>query len=435
MIKRVLAFFYTDLQWKLLALGLSVLLWLVSMAMFDPEQNHSYPRPLVLDNLEILENEDVVLLNADALSENIIIGVRAAASLHTLAAEMEMRPSIDFRAVSGREVHAAAAPMEMALPVSVNLPGGFVLHHVYPSEIYVWVDARVRVPFPVEVIQTGVAGAGAELQRVRIDNSFVTLTGPRSIIDRVVRVQVVAEIHGLTESASRIARLMVYDAFGYDMKSYLELSVTETTLHIELFPIQRIAIQPEITGTPALGFAVAGFEVNPAEIDLVGPPERLAEIDALVPSFDLDQANRDFDHFFALTDWLPEGVSLAQGVPTGAHLEVAIEPIQERAFTISRGSIGVFGYMQYSVLSDLAHVTVRVSGPTSIMQTLTAADITLHLNLRNLPIGIHRVPLQVILPSGLRAVGPAPSLEVQIYEPPGNDEEPDYSYPEGTDEE
>jgi YbbR domain-containing protein len=427
MLRRFLSFFYTDVHWKLLALGLSGVLWLVSLADLDREENRFYSRILFLDNQAVLDNENVVFINPHDLPEGINIGVRAPASLHNelmLEALLDIRASIDFRAVIGQEVHDAEGPIDLALPVSVNLPPdlGFVLFNVTPSEVIVRLDARVRSTFPIEVSQTGGVGAGTELQGFRMANTFVTVTGPRSVVERVARVQVLAEIQGLTESTVRTVRLAVYDANGYEITDQLELSVSETNLFVDIFPVHQVAITPEITGTLAPGFAVAEITTYPAEVKLVGTAERLAEIEAIVPVFDLYGANQNSERVFPLAEWLPEGVSLAQGERTAAMLTVVVEPIQERVFTISRGDIAVFGYALYAVLGDPASVSVTVSGPASLIALLTPADVAVQMNLRNWPIGIHHVPLRVHLPPGLRTVGTLPSLEVQIYEPAAPDE-------------
>jgi YbbR domain-containing protein len=418
-LKRALSFFYKDLPWKLLALGLSVLLWLVSPAMFDPAQNHSYTRPLMLDNLNILINEDVVLLNEEALPELVDVGLRAAASEHNALAPETIRAAIDFRAVLGREIHEAGGPVEIALPVGVNLPPGFNLLHTAPFEVVVWLDARVRATFPVEVMQTGDTGPGTELQSLRLANTFVALTGPRSYMERVARVQVSAEVQDLTENTARTVPLTVYDAFGNDMTDLFTLGVSETTLHIDILPVKRVAIIPEITGTLAPGFAVAEITTEPAEITIVGTAAGLAEIDFITPVFDLDGADGDFERVIDLTEWLPEGTAQVRGERAAAYVRVMVEPINERVFTVSRRDIGVFGYALHAVLGDPTFVSVRVSGPESLVAGLTAADVAVRLVLHNYPIGVHRIPLQVILPPGLQLVGAAPSFEVQIYEPAG----------------
>ncbi|MCL2498769.1 MAG: CdaR family protein [Defluviitaleaceae bacterium] len=421
MVKKVVAFFYTDILWKLLALGLSVILWLVSMTMFDPEENKFHPTTLLLDNIAVLEAENVVLLNDyELLTRDIMVGVRAAASQLTPTQMQEIRPSIDFRAVLGWEVHAAEGLTEIALPVSVHLPLGLTLLHTTPFEVIVRLDALIRSSFPVEIIQIGTVGTGAQLESLSVANTSVTLTGPRSVVNQVGRVQVFADVQGLTENVSSSVPITVYDIYGYDITEALTLNVSETVLRKEILHVKRVPFRPVIAGTLAEGFAVAEYEITPTEIYLAGTAERMADIEAIVPIFDLEQASEDFSRVFNINDegWLPVGTALAQGQLSGVYFNVTVEPINERTINILRRNIGVFGgNALYTVQNNPTHVTVRVSGPASRIAQLMPTDITVNLNLHNREIGIHRIPLQVILPSGFHLEGPVPFLEVRIYEP------------------
>ena len=448
--KCLLNFIKTEIPWLLMALGLSVFLWMISMTLLDPEQNESYLRPLSLYNDMVMVTEGVVLLNPEALPDEIRVGVRAPASLHGLEAGLEIIPSIDFRAITRQMVHDADRPITLDLPVSVNAPLEFVVHHVYPSAVTLMFDAFVRASFLVTVHEIGVIAPGLELQRVWTANTSVMLSGPRSVINEVVGVYVVADLNGLAENTTSTMPILAVNAEGHDMSHLLEFNISETTLNIEVLPVKRVEIVPQITGTLAAGFIVSQYTTNPAYVYLTGVAERLAEIEALSPVFDLEQENEDFERVFSLRDWLPEGVQLAQSTLPGAHLSVTVEPIQERTFTIMRGNIGVFGGAQYTIVDAPTHITVRIAGPASRVREMTVADINVALNLGGRTAGTHRVPLQFALPPGIHVVGAVPVWDVHIDDPDTTNNangvvdpppytpdptEPPTSYPDPTDPE
>jgi hypothetical protein len=78
----------------------------------------------------------------------------------------------------------------------------------------------------------------------------------------------------------------------------------------------------------------------------------------------------------------------------------------------SRGAVGL-----YQLVNETAPIRVTVSGPRSLISSLTSDSIDLEFDLRALPIGIHTVPLVVELPPRLSLVGSPPVLVVQIHEP------------------
>ena len=61
------SFFSTDIHWKLIALFLAFLLWIVGSNVNNPHENGSINARLNVANFELLANEGIVLLNEDAL--------------------------------------------------------------------------------------------------------------------------------------------------------------------------------------------------------------------------------------------------------------------------------------------------------------------------------------------------------------------------------
>jgi len=419
--KRIFRFIYTELRWIVLAAGLSLFLWMASMTLLDPEQNAPYLRPLFLYNEGVLTNENLVLLNEFDLPENIVVGVRAPASLHNVLAEAEIRPSIDFRAVLAGEVHAADGPIEVTLPISVNLPPGFVLHHISPPEVRLVLDAYVRSIQRINIIEMGEIAPQTELQRVVAQPENVTLSGPRSVVQRIDSVQIPAQLFGLAETTLRTERVRAIDRYGTDITDLLTFENEETTLTVHILPVRRVDIIPHMQGETAPGFVLTHYWTEPAYVYLVGPPERLDNLPALTPTFALNRAIASSSTTFSIeADYMRRGemelrymgINLARSQSDYIVLHVAIEPLRERNFAINHGNIGVFGGANYTILTETVHVSIR--GAASVIDALTTANITVQLNLHNYGVGTHRIPLDVFLPMGLELVGAPPVLTVRI---------------------
>ena len=114
MIKKILSFFYTDLQWKLMSLLLAVVIWLVAMHLHDPMVNHSLPRNLHIENLQTLERDGLVLLNEYELRDtNINLGIRgnrSAISELTTENLAYFNVYVDMRAVNSALAHQNPVP-------------------------------------------------------------------------------------------------------------------------------------------------------------------------------------------------------------------------------------------------------------------------------------------------------------------------------------
>jgi len=437
MIKRIVSGIFSDFYWKLLAGALAFLLWFVGTYMFNPTQNSSVNIALEHHNIEILANENLYLLNPDALVELIHVGVRAPRNdLDMLTAASAARqaqmivPSVDFRAIDLAAIMAADGPQTVRLDVSVNLYTGFEHIFIRPSFIEVELDVITNQVFSVEPNVVGDVDSGLELRAIRLANNAVTVTGTRTNVARVEKVQVTVDIWGINYDAELPnLRLEVLDFAGNDITDYFQLSVTETTAIVPVWPIVTWPIEIVGVGYPAAGFAVEEIDIEPRQISVTGAATNLNAYDYILVEVDLDGRSESFVERIDLNDLLPTGVFLATDQESGVAAIVGIEPIIERVFSIPQDDIRVFGMgVIYDVITTGLNITVRVSGPSTQLDLMQAGDITLELDLRNRAIGVHTVTLMVDLPEGTILAQNPPTLQVQIHEPAVLDAEEDEPY-------
>jgi len=436
--KRFLSFFYTDVQWKILSLGLAFLLWFVSSIMNDPVQNMPFNfLPLQLHNVGIVTGADLVILNEDALDTTVQVVVHAARSeleaLMEAGAEEQLSrivPSVDFRAINAEAVLSSDGPVTFRLYINANLYAGLTHTSIQPRFIDVQVDAIERRVFPVTADVLNEVGPNFELRPVRLVNNSVTVTGPRTVLATVDSVLVDVDVSGVqSDMEMGNLPLVVLDHNGRDITERVELSVRETTAIVPVWPVHTVELRVQGTGSVATGFAVAAVDIEPVSIDVIGPPELLQELEYLLIQADLDGANDSFTKDVDLKEWLPNGIFLHDGQDPNATLLVTLDPIIRRTFQIPRDDIRVRGATaMYHILSDALSIRIDVAGPSTLVSELNYTEIGLELDLRRLPIGVHDVALTVHLPQGITTALGVPPLQVQIHEPADDDGEEDYDH-------
>jgi len=175
----------------------------------------------------------------------------------------------------------------------------------------------------------------------------------------------------------------------------------------------------------ASGFIVSEIQPSVMTIDVVGLAERLDEIEYIEVPIDIQGLRESTTMPVDTASILPEGLALSRNAPTEITLTVDVEPIQVRTFFVPRRDASFLEYgATYTTISDPPNIRVVVSGPQSIVNGMTANALDIVFDLRNLPVGIHWVPLTVRnLPPGVSLVEPAQTLHVQIYAPAQNDPE------------
>ena len=425
--KKLTSFFFTDIHWKIFSLFLAFLLWLIGSNFSNPLENTSINIQLETHNAEILANAGLVLLNPDALDELITVGVRA--ERRDLEALMEagaavqssmVVPSVDFRAINTTAILEGDDPATVKLPISVNLYESLQHFSIAPRFVELEIDVLAHESFPVQVEILNEVAPTFERRPERVSTARVNVSGPRSYVERVDRVQVSIDVLGLYSDRDIEAPLVVLCQNGYDITAHLELSAREITVTIPVWPVEAVEIEVQSTGAVATGFAVAYYMTWPTRIEVTATPERLQGLEYLLVEVDLNNANATFTKTASVV--LPDGVHLRSGESDNITVEIVIEPIERRRFSVPRDNVRILGMdANYDVLTALQFISVDVSGPRSAIAELTASEIGLELDLRRLPIGTHSVVLGVELPEGITLIQPSPRMQIQINDPAADD--------------
>ena len=425
MIKKILSFFYTDVQWKLISLGLAVVIWFVAMNWHDPSENDNFFHHLQIENIEVLASEGLVLLNYEELQNMLIhVGIRGLRSdLGNLTVADRANyfiPSVDMRAVSSALALESDEPVVDMLTVSVNLLPDFELWFRRPASVGVQLDWLVNATHAVEVDFIGQVRDGFELRTPQLVNSSVTVSGARTHVNKVDNIRVEIDLANAENDIDITSPLMVFDSYGEDITGLVDLSVVETSVRGRVLPVQTVELRVSPIGELAPGFAVAELILSELIVDIVGTADRLSGVEYIELEFDLSDLAESTERYLVFADFLPAGLELSQYAPTEVLAEAVIEPIVTRVFNIARREVSEFGFgVIHQPLDNVQVVRVVVNGSQSVVGDMNARDISVALDLRDLPIGIHQVPLILTstLPLGVSLAEPLQSIEVQIFEP------------------
>jgi len=429
MIKKILSFFYTDLHWKLISLGLAFVIWFVAMNLHDPLENHPFSAVLQVHGQEVLERDGLVLINyAELRAISIDFGVRGHRSDFDRITSDSFIVHVDLRAINSDEALDSDGPVTQSLPVNVNLLHGFEFQYVRAASVDVELDVRERETFPVHIYETGQVQEGFELQSVRPANRNVIVTAAREVMNTISHLRVDVDLTDGDEEVD--APIIVVNHNGEDITNQvLELSATQTQVILEILPIRAIELRVETIGEMASGFVVVPDETRISElvIDVVGIPELLAATEYILLQFDLDGIAEDTERPVNVADFLPAGLSLRQSAPEMVEVSVVVEPIQRLVFNVPwQDVLGNVSGAIFQGMNEPTSVRVVVSGPQTTVNNMTIGDLVVRYDLRNLPAGVHWIPLTVInLPSGVTLAETMQSVQIQIFEPA----QPDQDYP------
>jgi YbbR domain-containing protein len=320
--------------------------------------------------------------------------------------------------LSEYDMERAPEPQVLEIDVSA-LSEDIEILSVDPESVRVEIDRTDQRLVPVDV-DVGVVPDGLEIDDPETSEDEVQIRGPASVVARVDRAVALVSIDGSGIDFRRPVDLVPVDIEGQPVGIGLIEVVPQTiSVSIDVQAVEEtrtVPVRPEITGTPAPGFALEALSVEPSTVTLRGLPEVLAEIGEIVTEpLSIDEVASDQEFDAALV--LPDGATLADGDEAEVTVTATIVPsVSSRTFVV-----GVICQNAGSnaCLPGLEQLSVTLSGPGEVLAELTAAALTPIVDAGGLAPGSYSLtPVLGGVPDGVDLVGISPgSVPVTIVAP------------------
>ncbi|CVH76773.1 YbbR-like protein [Clostridiales bacterium CHKCI006] len=212
-------------------------------------------------------------------------------------------------------------------------------------------------------------------------------------IDRVVARIDVTNLNQSVDGAS--ANIVALDASGRELDVQIEPSTVRYSLDV-VENAKDVPIRAEIVGSVQDGYAIADYALSAATVKVFANPDVLESIDEIVLPIDVSGLNRsqtlnnlEFD--------LPEGV--VRSSLENVDVELTIEPTSSKQIdNIPIQLSNIPSGLDASVVND-AKVSIMVTGAQSLVDQLTAEDITATIDLTEARRGSLTYEVTLTLPS------------------------------------
>ncbi|MGH2446952.1 MAG: CdaR family protein [Candidatus Limnocylindria bacterium] len=322
--------------------------------------------------------------------------------------------TIDF---SDYEMDEAPAPQVLDVNVS-SLREGIEVLSVNPRTVRVELDRIEERSVPVEV-DDGVVPEGLETDDPVLSVDEVSVRGPASAVNLVDRAIARIRIDPSGINFNSPVELVPVDVAGQPVTLVdVEPRTISVQVGVQEVETERtVTVNPQVSGTPAPGFALESLTVEPTLVTLRGVPEDLSEISSVLTE-ELSIEGASGDQTFQAELVLPADTRLADATAEPVVTVVAgIGPsVSSRSFVL-----GVIcqGAGESACLPGLDQLTVTLSGPGGVLSGLTAADLTPVLDASGLAPGSYSLTPQIGgLPEGVELLGISPgSVTVTITAP------------------
>ncbi|MCL6457593.1 MAG: hypothetical protein K6T85_06255 [Gorillibacterium sp.] len=288
---------------------------------------------------------------------------------------------------------------------------------ISPYSVKVTIEKIQHKQVPVEITTTGNPSAGYKAGQPVIRPNRVSISVPQSMVDQVDSARAQVSIEGANETISKQVKLTVYDWNGRSMDGQVSPQVVDVEIPITS-PFKLMPIQVKLTGEPAEGYSVASFSQDPETVSVYAAQDVLNGMD-FYAGLELDLSGFKETRKLDLTVPLKPGI--ASVAPAAIKATVEIVPsgqklLEQVPITLTGQSEG----FTYKLATEKSTIDMNLIGAPSVLNNVRLQDVQATVDLSNLGLGVHDLPVIVNLPLFVKIQNPKITVTVEILSATGS---------------
>ncbi len=391
--------FLHNWQTKLIAVVLAVILW-GGLITQDPaltrEKHFSNVSVTVTGQDSVKRNGFIVTSNLTELLGSVSLTADVPQGQYANAKDTNYNVRVDLSKITSAGEQAIRI-------MSTNSSTYGSVASITPSSVTIQVEEYItRFRIPVSVQTVGTAPEGYYAGSITLDPPMVTISGPKSLVERIVRAEVVMELGNLPQHEGTIRKALNYSLLD-ENNNKIESDLIEVTSESVLldsviveqtvYAMKTLSLSQTglVQGEPADGYEVKSITITPNNITVASSASVLKELDALYTDATIDVSG--------LSESVTQRVrlntvsELAYISATNVNVVVEIGPvIRSKSFT--NLPIQVEG-LEDGCNASMSRVnaSVMLTGPATWLNDLQSRDIQLVCDASGLAPGTYTLPV------------------------------------------
>ncbi len=387
----------------LLAFILAVVVWVASVTANDPtiEQIVETPIPIVYS-----DPKEGLLVVGDP-DQQAQITMRAPQSIWEQLTVDDFLLTVDLSQLDAGTYRITLQPEIKLRPALITA--------IEPSTVTLTIEPELSRKIAIEVDLIGEPALGYDYEEPQLSLDEALVIGPESAVKGISLLHASLDIEGARQSLEEEVQLIPIDASGVQVRAVtVEPQTVVVKLAIEQGDRYRlVSVIPTIEGSAEYGYRITSIQVVPDQIIVTSSnPEIIDELGGFVETeaIDLTGARETLERRAGLT--LPEGLT-----PVGNQsvlVRVTITAIvNTRNLEVPIEFQGLDPALAAEANPDV--VTVLLTGPLAILETLEPADVRVVLNLVDYTQGSFvLIPEVIVGPTEIETQIVPESVEVTI---------------------
>ena len=396
---------------KIMSILVGILVWLLVVNVDNPIKTRTIIIPG--ENVEVInkayvdsdnkmvmqdDNPDPVRVSVTAERKTL---ARLTASDISVVADLQQAGNLDTKPVM--------------VPIAASCSGVSADNiKVTPQYLEVRLEEKASQDFLVNAnYGTSTPGKGYEVGTQTASPEKVRITGPKSLINKIDKVNATVNVDGKTKDVTEDVNLQIIDknqdSLTDGKMAYLTIDNPKVTVTTKFWKIRTgVKLRAGYTGEAADGYQVDSVTTVPDTISIAGTDEALEKLrledNTLWISgdgVDISGEKGDMEKKVSLKDVLPEDTKLTSGASEDVLVRVSILPVGSRTFSLPANEIEVDNKpsdLQFAFDTD--SISAKVKAVDGDIDEFDVSDIKASIDLDGKTEGSYEVPVTVKLPKG-----------------------------------
>ena len=397
MAKKLLKTLVNNLGFKILAVALAFILWLVVYNIDDPKKTKSFTTNVTVENASAVTdmNKCYEVLNGTNTVSFSVTGKRS---------ELDKLDDTDFTAIADMSRLIVNADGDKAsVPIEITTKRSFGTLSINSKNKYLELSLEDLMShrFMISADTSGKVADGYALGEVAVTNpNVLNVSGPASIVKKVDKVVATIDVDGMSSNLTDNVIPVLYDADGREVDTTrLSLSNTTVTISAKILSVKEVPLVFSTTGTPYGEYRVVEIDSTPDSVKVKGTSNVLNPLVSLeIPSsvINVGGAKEDVKTTIDITEYLPEGVELVNSSDASVTVTVRIEAYASKTYRLSSTDIKVEGLnTDYELSFVNPTVSVMVSALQEDLGKLKQSNLNASIDVAGLSEGTHQVELRL----------------------------------------
>ncbi len=389
----------------LLALILAFVVWVSAVVNADPNEEGVF-EPVTINVI----GQDPGLLLVGDFQDDVSLTLRAPKSIW---ATLNTNPDLVSAWIDLSGLGTGEHTVNVQLQVDIS---PIRILEVDPEEVSVSLEPLLSKEMPVELVIEGEPPLGYRQGEAVVQPENATVTGAESVVTQVAEVIARLDLTGAIDTIERDVELIAVDG---NRAVIPDVTVTPRVAHITqpvslLGGFKNVVVKVVTTGKVQEGYRLTNISVSPLTVTLFADnPQLIEDIPGFVETLPVDLTGLQDYYETVVSLNLPEGVRVVSD--QRVLVQVSIAAIEgSLTLTVPVEVIGLAPDL-VAVISPET-VDIIVAGPLNILESLTAEDFQVVVDLSGQPPGVYqRVPEVVRFPDEVRVQTILPeTIEVEI---------------------